>query len=83
MTMAKRVAKQRAPRLKRKCILGYVPEEELAKQLNVQVRTLRKWRRAGAGPPYVKVGREVHYRDEACAAWLKSQEVQPVRAQAA
>ena len=66
----KRHARQRIP--------GYTPEDETAKQLNVAVRTLRKWRQLGDGPPYVKVGRQVYYSDESCVAWLKSLVVQPV-----
>jgi hypothetical protein len=78
--MAKRHAKQHALRLKRKRIPGYTPEPETADELNVSVRTLRKWRQLRIGPPYIEVGRQIHYGDESRAAWLKSREVQPVRA---
>jgi hypothetical protein len=77
---AERQRKQRAPRWKRKRIPGYTPETETAEELNVSVRTLRKWRQLRIGPPWVEVGRQIHYGDESRAAWLKSREVQPARA---
>jgi hypothetical protein len=78
--MRRRHVKQRAPQLKPKRIPGYTPEPETAEELNVSVRTLRKWRQLRIGPPYVTVGRQIHYGDESRAAWLKNREVQPVRA---
>jgi hypothetical protein len=80
--MGHRHAKQRAPRLKRKRfahIPGYIPEAEMAEQLGVTVRTLRKWRQQGLGPAYTKLGKQVHYRHASCDAWLRQQEVEPVR----
>jgi hypothetical protein len=77
--MGRRHAKQHAPRWKRKRIPGYTPEVETAKELRVSVRTLRKWRQLGIGPPYIEVARQFHYGDESRAGWLKSLEVQPVR----
>jgi hypothetical protein len=64
-------------------IPGYTPEREKAEQLGVALRTLRKWRQLGKGPAYTKFGRQIHYRDEAQAAWLKSCEIQPAREQTA
>jgi len=84
---SKQQAKERAPRLKRKRIAhipGYTPEANMAEQLGVAVRTLRKWRQQGLGPAYTKFGKQVHYRDASRDAWLRRQEVEPVRsAQAA
>jgi hypothetical protein len=74
-----REGKQRAPRWKRKRIPGYTPEFDTAEELNVSVRTLRKWRQLGIGPAYIEVGRQIHYGDESRTAWLRSREVQPVR----
>jgi hypothetical protein len=54
------------------------PEAETAEELNVSLRTLRKWRQLRVGPPYAKVGRQVHYSDEGRTAWLKANEVQPI-----
>jgi hypothetical protein len=76
---AERQRKQRAPRWKRKRIPGYTPETETAEELNVSVRTLRKWRQQGMGPPYVKFARQIHYPNEGRIAWLRRQEVEPVR----
>ena len=76
----KQQASRRAPRWKRKRnhrIPGYTSEAETAEEIGHSVRTLRKWRQLGIGPPYVKVGRQIHYSDESRAAWLKSREVQP------
>ena len=72
--------KSRAPRSKYRRIIvaGYTSESETAKQLNVSVRTLRKWRQCGMGPPWAKVGRQVIYGDESRTAWLRGQEVRPV-----
>jgi hypothetical protein len=84
---SKQQAKERAPRLKRKRIAhipGYIPEAEMAEQLGLAVRTLRKWRQQGLGPAYTKFGKQVHYRDASRDAWLRRQEVEPTRsAQAA
>ena len=73
----KQQTNQRAP----KRIPGYSPERETAEELSVSVRTLRKWRQLRIGPPYIEVGRQIHYRDESRATWLRSREVQPVRSQ--
>ena len=78
---ADRQHNQPAPRWKPKCIPGYSPERETAEELNVSVRTLRKWRQLRIGPPYIEVGRQIHYGDESRAAWLRSREVQPVRSE--
>jgi hypothetical protein len=75
--------KQRAPRLKQKRIAhvpgGYIPEAEIAAELNMRPRTLRKWRAEGKGPPFIKIGRRVFYRDKSRDVWLRRQEVEPVR----
>jgi uncharacterized protein YjcR len=80
--MTERQRKQRAPRLRRKRfahVPGYIPEVEMAEQLGVAVRTLRKWRQQGLGPAYTKFGKQVHYRDTSRDAWLRRQEVVPIR----
>jgi predicted site-specific integrase-resolvase len=60
-------------------IEGYTPERQTAERLGFALRTMRKWRHNGVGPAYVKFGRQIHYRDEAIAAWLKRCEVNPIR----
>jgi hypothetical protein len=58
----------------------YDDEETVAKELKVTKRTLRKWRGQGTGPPYVKIARVFYYPRVGRVAWIKSQEVRPVRA---
>lgn len=38
-----------------------VDEKEAAKILNVSIACLQRWRWAGAGPTYYKIGRSVRY----------------------
>jgi hypothetical protein len=74
--------KQRVPNLKRKRVAhipGYTDERQTAEDLGVGLRTLRKWRQQGKGPPYVKFARQIHYPNEGRIAWLRRQEVEPVR----
>jgi hypothetical protein len=78
--------KQRTRRLQRKLkrkIPGYTAEAELAEQLDVGLRTLRKWRQVGQGPAYTHIGRRVFYPEESCTAWIKSRIVHPARTEAA
>jgi hypothetical protein len=79
--LSNREAKQRAPKRKRVAhIPGHTSEFDVAEELGKSPRTLRKWRQLGIGPPWTAVGRLIIYNDESRAAWLKSCEVQPVRA---
>jgi hypothetical protein len=74
--------KQRAPRLKRRRIAhlpGYTDERQTAEGLGVAVRTLRKWRQQCRGPAYTKFGKQVFYRDASRDAWLRRQEIEPIR----
>jgi hypothetical protein len=75
---ADRRGKQRSSRWKRKRIPGYTPEADTADELNVSTRTLRKWRQLRVGPPWVEIGRQIHYPDENRAQWIKSRVVHPV-----
>jgi excisionase family DNA binding protein len=45
-------------------------EQQLAKQLNVSLASVRRWRVNGRGPLFVKVGALVRYRPEDVDAWL-------------
>ena len=56
----------------------YVTDTELAQQLGRTARTLRTWRRQRLGPPFVVIGRDVKYRKDAVAEWLRSREQNPV-----
>lgn len=48
--------------------------EQLAGELAIHVRTLRKLDERGEGPPKTPVGRKILYRKESVVAWLKSRE---------
>jgi predicted DNA-binding transcriptional regulator AlpA len=48
----------------------YLTEENTSKRINVSRSALRKWRRQGAGPRYVKLGRLVRYSVAELENWL-------------
>lgn len=50
--------------------LGILLEHEAAAILGVEVQTLAKWRRAGAGPRYSKPGKTVYYQEKHIIEWL-------------
>jgi hypothetical protein len=80
--MESRQTKQHALTWKRKRVdplAGYTDERQTAEDLGVGLRTLRKWRQQGKGPPYVKFARQIHYPIEFLEAWLKRHVVQPIR----
>lgn len=58
----------------------FLTEESAAAELNLQPRTLRKYRERGEGPAFVKVGRRTMYRRSDIADWLREQTIKPVRA---
>jgi hypothetical protein len=49
-------------------------EDELAAELNRTTQTVRRWRQAGTGPPFVLIGRFICYRVPAVEAWIVSRE---------
>lgn len=49
-----------------------VAPEELARQVNVPVKTTAVWRSNGVGPAFIKVGRHVRYRQSDIDAWIAS-----------
>jgi helix-turn-helix protein len=53
---------------------GFLTEEQAARELRRNSRTLRRWRDLREGPPWVRLGRQVLYRREAVRAWLLSRE---------
>jgi hypothetical protein len=64
----------------RAILAAYIAEPEAAAELGVDKRTLRKWRRAGQGPPgWLKIGRCFYYRIETIEAWLRDREAKPLR----
>ncbi len=76
---ADRRRERREQRTLKHKIQGYTSEAKTAEQLNIGVRTLRKWRQLKIGPPWVEIGRQIYYPDESRAAWIKSRVVQPER----
>jgi hypothetical protein len=73
---------QRKRRALKYKIPGYTAEAKAARELNVGVRTLRKWRQLRVGPPWVEIGRQIYYPDEARMTWIKSRVVHPDRTEA-
>jgi hypothetical protein len=53
---------------------GYISEEEQASRFGVTVRTLRRWRARGEGPPIVRLGHRVLYAEDAGARYLRERE---------
>ena len=52
-------------------------QEEMAKSLDVTVRTLTRWRKQGCGPPWIQLGGRggrVYYRVNAVNTWLAREE---------
>ena len=47
-------------------------EHEVARELGISVKTLRKWRWAGEGLEYVKLGRAVRYERQAIDAFKEA-----------
>ena len=49
-----------------------LPPGDAANLLHLSTSWLAKARMSGEGPPYVKLGRSVRYRESALVQWLKS-----------
>jgi predicted DNA-binding transcriptional regulator AlpA len=47
--------------------------EQVAAWLQVRVELLYKWRYSRCGPPSLKIGRYVRYREVDVAAWIEEQ----------
>ena len=48
----------------------FLTEKDVAKQINVSLATLRRWRLERRGPQFVKVGALVRYRPEDLEQWM-------------
>lgn len=46
-------------------------EDELANEMGVSVRTIKRWRAARTGPPFMKLERRVYYRKRAVQEWMQ------------
>jgi excisionase family DNA binding protein len=49
---------------------GLLTEEEVAALLQVSVPEVRRLHLEGAGPPFVKIGRQTRYRQAVVQRWL-------------
>ncbi|MBK1656537.1 helix-turn-helix domain-containing protein [Allochromatium vinosum] len=61
----------------------YYTKDEAAEELGVTPRTLDRWWAERVGPPRTKVGRRALYRKSALVAWVRRNEQEPIRDQAA
>ncbi|MFF9279574.1 helix-turn-helix transcriptional regulator [Streptomyces griseosporeus] len=52
----------------------FMTTKELADHVRKTPSTIRGWRHRGTGPRGTKVGREVLYRRDVVAAWLRQRE---------
>lgn len=59
--------------------LGLLTEGDVAGLLGKTQRALRDMRTARIGPPWIKVGRAVFYRQAALDQWLEAQQVDTSR----
>lgn len=53
-----------------KLLEGYLSEADFSTQLGIDIRTARRWRRAGTGPPFVRLGKGVLYPAAKFQTWL-------------
>lgn len=56
---------------------GYMTPDELAKQLDVTLQTLSRWRSQKKGPPFIKMGLKVRYSRIGVVKWLERLETKP------
>lgn len=49
---------------------GFIDRFETASELQVGIRTLDRWRTAGLGPPFIKLGRRIYYSVDHLRQWL-------------
>lgn len=57
-----------------------ISEKDAANYLGLKVNTLRGWACRRKGPPRIKVGKKIWYRQEALTEWMHSQETDPAEA---
>lgn len=57
----------------------YLKPEQLAAEIGVHVRTLRKWDELGIAPPKTQIGRLILYRRESVIEWLEGRERRDAR----
>ena len=61
-------------------LAGWISREDLAEELMVKPDTLARWEARREGPPCMRIGRKVYYRQSSVREWLLSREQgQPMR----
>lgn len=55
-------------------LADHLTEQEFADDLEVGLRTVRRWRALRQSPPYVVIARRVYYRRAAVEEWLRNRE---------
>lgn len=58
----------------RPLLSGYLTRRELARELNITVRTLARWHWQRHGPPSVMLAGKRMYRRAAVVEWMQQQE---------
>jgi predicted DNA-binding transcriptional regulator AlpA len=53
----------------------YIGPSDLTAEIGIPETTLAQWRYLKKGPPYIKVGRHVRYRQSDVERWLEEQTV--------
>ena len=56
---------------------GWLPREEVARQLKLTSETMQRWAREQRGPRFVKIGQDVYYSWTAVREWLEAQQLGP------
>ena len=52
-------------------------EPEAAQRIGISLSGLRKKRSDGSGPPYLRIGRLIRYRDKDIEEWLEKRMISP------
>ena len=58
-------------------ITDVMTESETAEHIGISLSGLRKWRNDGSGPPYIRIGRLIRYREKDIEEWLAHRTVSP------
>jgi predicted DNA-binding transcriptional regulator AlpA len=51
----------------------WLTEQQVSSRIGFAVSTLQSWRSEKKGPPYVRVGRQVRYDEDALESWQGAQ----------
>lgn len=54
-------------------------KDQVAKRLDISLRTLNRWHAEGDGPPLIKVGRKTFYFEKDVLLWLQNRKRAGVR----